>query len=81
MAREIYLSRRYCGHCQTETQQTDYSAGHERDSTNDWQWCHVCQWVKYGFSSNWSGPIDLSYVKPDKKDEPPPKASFVPKWR
>lgn len=48
----------HCGHCDKETPHTVYDAGHERDSTHDWQRCNVCGWQALGMSGEYEPPVE-----------------------
>lgn len=50
---EIFEDEGWCDICKAKTMRTFYLSGHERDSTNDWQHCHVCKGRWSGYTGTW----------------------------
>lgn len=48
-----YLDEDYCPNCNKNTRVAFYSAGHERDSSQDFRQCTVCRWVKLDHADEW----------------------------
>jgi hypothetical protein len=57
MGRE-YSAIEFCGNCQVDTPHLVHSAGHERDSSHDWQKCLVCNWKLRGVTDKYEPPFE-----------------------
>ena len=54
-ARE-YTDVMWCDICREDTEQLVHDAGHERDSSGDWQECQVCKSYRSGLTGLWRTP-------------------------
>jgi predicted amidophosphoribosyltransferase len=52
-----YEDERYCSHCGRETPHLCRDGGHERDSSNDYQRCRVCEWWALGWIGKYNPPL------------------------
>ena len=53
---EIFTAERYCDHCHDDTPHKCREFNHERDDSQDWRKCQVCQWEYNGFSHEYESP-------------------------
>ena len=66
---DIYVDKRYCGHCNNDTMQECRDSGHERDSSNDYQECLACHWYKCGMNPHWEPPFEEKQEWENCQDE------------
>lgn len=56
MSQPDYTDEAFCDHCGRDTEQLFHDGGHERDSSNDYQECLVCRWIKWGHGDTFRPP-------------------------
>lgn len=63
---QTYIDTKHCDHCDEETVHEIHNAGHERDSSNDWEKCLACGYIKFGHSDQQIEPYPPTYDEGDE---------------
>jgi hypothetical protein len=61
---DLYDEIRPCSHCNLDTLHQCYDSGHERDSSDDWARCTVCNWRRGGHDDEHQPSVDTDHLLP-----------------
>lgn len=52
----------FCDNCKKDTPHKCYTAGHERDSSYDWEQCKICKWKYSGIIGKYEEPDEFDFT-------------------